>query len=96
MAIFLPGILILVGALPFWDAFRRRPRAGGHARNQCRRGRHLRRGALQSGVDQLGQDPADFASRWSGFVLLVAWRSPPLLVVAVSALAGIGIASVSL
>ena len=36
--------------------------------------------------------PADFGVALIGFVLLVAWRAPPLLVVAISALAGIGIA----
>src|SRR5690606_15002607 len=27
VAIFLPGLLLVVGALPFWDALRRRPKA---------------------------------------------------------------------
>jgi chromate transporter len=32
--------------------------------------------------------PIDFAVAATGFVLLVVWRAPPLLVVALSALAG--------
>jgi chromate transporter len=36
--------------------------------------------------------PADFAVALVGFVLLVAWRAPPLLVVMVSALGGIALA----
>ena len=52
--IFLPGILILIGTLPFWDAFRiARERASRHARGQCRRRGPARRRALQSGVDEL-------------------------------------------
>jgi chromate transporter len=36
--------------------------------------------------------PADFAVALVGFVLLVAWRAPPLLVVTVSALGGVALA----
>ncbi len=36
--------------------------------------------------------PADFAIALVGFVLLVAWRAPPLLVVVVGALGGIVLA----
>ena len=32
LGIFVPGILILLGMLPFWDALRRRPGAGADAR----------------------------------------------------------------
>jgi chromate transporter len=35
------------------------------------------------------QSPADFAIVVAGFVLLVAWRAPPLLVVLLSAAAGL-------
>jgi chromate transporter len=35
--------------------------------------------------------PADFAIAATGFVLLVAWQAPPLLVVLLSALAGVGL-----
>ncbi len=38
------------------------------------------------------KSPADFAVALVGFVLLVAWRAPPLLVVMVSALGGIALA----
>jgi chromate transporter len=36
--------------------------------------------------------PRDFAIALTGFVLLTAWRAPPLVVVAFSAAAGIGAA----
>jgi chromate transporter len=35
--------------------------------------------------------PADFALALAGFVLLTVWRAPPLLVVGLGALAGIGL-----
>jgi len=36
--------------------------------------------------------PADLAIALVGFVLLVAWRAPPLVVVIVSAIGGIALA----
>ncbi len=35
------------------------------------------------------RSPADFAVAVAGFVLLVAWRAPPLIVVVLGALSGI-------
>ena len=90
VAIYLPGLLLLVGALPFWDALRRRPAAQASLR-----------GANAAVVGLLGAalyDPvwtssvhgaADFLAVLAGFTLLAAWRAPPLLVVACGALAGI-------
>ena len=92
VGIFLPEILILIGTLPFWDAFRVRPPPGGDARRQCGGGRFVGRRALRSGVDTSVRTPADFAVALVGFVLLVIWRAPPLLVVAVSAIGGIALA----
>ena len=37
------------------------------------------------------REPADFAVAAVGFVLLIVWRSPPLLVVLLSAAAGMGL-----
>ena len=67
IGIFLPGMLILMGALPFWDTLpQARRRAGGDARRQRGGGRAARRGALQPGLDQFGQDAGGFrASRSS-------------------------------
>jgi chromate transporter len=93
VGIFLPGILILLGALPFWDSFRKR--AGAQA---------AMRGVNAAVVGVLGAafyDPVwtssvhssrDFGIALVGFVLLVAWRSPPLVVVAFSAAAGTAMA----
>lgn len=91
--IFLPGMLILLGTLPFWDEFRKR--AGAQA---------MMRGVNAAVVGLLGaalynpvwtssvKTPGDFAIALLGFVLLTVWRAPPLLVVVVSALAGIALA----
>ena len=90
IGIFLPGILILLGALPFWDASRQR--AGAQA---------TMRGINAAVVGLLGAalyDPlwmssvksvGDFAVALVGFVLLTAWRIPPLIVVILGACAGV-------
>ena len=57
VGIFLPGILILLGALPFWDAFRKRADAQAAMRgvNASVVGTPWRR-ALQPDLDDLGQN----------------------------------------
>ena len=61
IALSLPGLLLVYGMLPYWDALRHAShRAGRHARHQCRRRRHPWRGALQSGLDQRRAHPARF------------------------------------
>jgi chromate transporter len=89
IGIFLPGMLVLLGALPFWDSFRQR--AGAQA---------MMRGVNAAVVGVLGAalyDPvwttsvhtrADFGIALTGFILLTVWRAPPLVVVAFSAAAG--------
>jgi chromate transporter len=86
VGIFLPGLLLLVGALPFWDELRRRPLA-----------QAAMRGANAAVVGILGAalydpvwasailTPQDFALALVGFVLLVVWKAPPWIVVALSA-----------
>lgn len=93
VGIFLPGILILVGTLPFWDAFRVRPRAQAAMRGVNAAVVGLLGAALYNPVWITSvRTPADFAVALVGFVLLVVWRAPPLLVVAVSAIGGIALA----
>jgi chromate transporter len=96
IGIFLPGVLILLGTLPFWDNFRKQ--AGAQA---------MMRGVNAAVVGLLGvalynpvwtssvNAPSDFGVALVGFVLLTVWRAPPLLVVVVSALGGIGLALAS-
>jgi chromate transporter len=85
--IFLPGILILLGMLPFWDAFRKRPGA-----------QAAMRGVNAAVVGILGasvKTPPDLAVALVGFVLLMAWRVPPLVVVIVSAIGGMALSLVT-
>jgi chromate transporter len=88
--IFLPGILILLGTLPFWEGFRKR--AGAQA---------VMRGINAAVVGVLGaalynpvwtssvKTPGDFGVALAGFVLLTVWRVPPLAVVILGALGGV-------
>ncbi len=90
VGIFLPGMLVLAGTLPFWDVFRSQPWA-----------QAAMQGINASVVGLLGAalyDPvfttavrgrADFAIALSCFVLLVSWKVPPLVVVALGAAAGV-------
>lgn len=92
IAIFLPGILLLVGALPFWDALRARPRTQAAMRGVNAAVVGLLGAALYDPVwTGAVQRPADFALALLGFVLLVVWRAPPLVVVALGAAGGIGL-----
>ena len=93
IGIFIPGILILLGTLPFWDSFR--SRAGAQA---------IMRGINAAVVGLLGaalynpvwtssvNTPGAFGLALVEFVLLTVWRAPPLLVVVIGALGGIGLA----
>jgi chromate transporter len=96
IAIFLPGMLVLVGTLPFWDAFRRQVSA-----------QAIMRGVNAAVVGLLGaalyhpvwtssvQTPADLGLALVGFVLLNVWQAPPLLVVVIGALGGVALAQIS-
>jgi chromate transporter len=90
--IFLPGILILVGMLPFWDAFRKRPGAQAAMRGVNAAVVGILGAALYNPVFTSSvKTPPDLAVALIGFVLLVAWRAPPLVVVLVSAVGGIAL-----
>jgi chromate transporter len=92
VGIFLPGILILIGMLPFWDAFRKRPGAQAAMRGVNAAVVGILGAALYNPVFTTSvQTPPDLAVALVGFVLLIAWRAPPLVVVLVSALGGIAL-----
>nr|WP_321983377.1 chromate efflux transporter [uncultured Lichenicoccus sp.] len=92
VALFLPGLLLLAGTLPFWSWLRGLPPA-----------RAALRGANAAVVGLLGMAlydplwtstilrPADFITVAGGFVLLTLWRVPPVAVVALSACIGAGL-----
>jgi chromate transporter len=93
IGIFLPGMLVLVGALPFWDLLRVRADA-----------RAAMRGINAAVVGMLGaalynplwtssiKSTADLGAALIGFLLLTAFRVRPLWVVMLGALAGIALA----
>jgi chromate transporter len=93
IGIFLPGILILLGMLPFWDTFRTRASAQAAMRGVNAAVVGLLGAALYNPVwITTVKTPGDFGVALVGFVLLVAWRAAPLVVVAVSACGGIALA----
>ncbi len=93
LAIFLPGVLILIGALPFWDTFRRRESAQAVMRGISAAVVGLLGAALYNPIwTSSVRTPGDFGLALAGFVLLTIWRAPPLLVVVISALAGMALA----
>ena len=93
IGIFLPGILVLLGALPFWDNFRKREYAQATMRGVNAAVVGLLGAALYSPVWTTSvKAPADFGIAVVGFVLLTVWRAPPLVVVVISALAAMALA----
>jgi chromate transporter len=94
IGIFLPGILVLVGALPFWDVFRKQTWAQAAMRGVNAAVVGILGAALYNPVwTSSVNTPGDFAIALVGFVLLTVWRAPPLLVVIVGAAGGIVLAS---
>lgn len=89
VGIFLPGILILLGTLPFWQSLRarRKARAAMQGINAAVVG--LLAAALYNPVwTSAVNTPVDFAIAAAAFVLLIVWRLPPIAVVIFCALAG--------
>ncbi|MDI4664441.1 chromate efflux transporter, partial [Xanthobacter autotrophicus] len=92
-AIFLPGLLLVTGMLPFWDQLRRRARAQAAMRGANAAVVGLLGAALYSPVFTGAVfGPPDFAAALAGFLLLTVWRVPPLAVVVVLAAAGLFLA----
>jgi chromate transporter len=92
-AIFLPGILILMGMLPFWDAFRTRLGAQAVMRGVNAAVVGLLGAALYNPVWTTSvKGPPDVALALLGFVLLVSWRAPSFVVVVLGALGGVVLA----
>lgn len=93
IAIFLPGVLLVLGTLPFWELFRRHARAQAAIRGINAAVVGLLGAALYHPVwTSAVRTQWDFGLALVGFVLLAVWRAPPLLVVLVSALGGIAVA----
>ena len=90
VAVFLPGILILMGTLPFWQALRTRPKMQAAMQGINAAVVGLLGAALYNPVSTSAVGtPVDFAIATAAFVMLIVWRSPPLLVVLLCA--GVGV-----
>jgi chromate transporter len=92
VAIFAPGMLILLGALPFWHAVRMRPGARAAIAGVNAAVVGLLASALYDPVwtSAVGSR-ADFAVAATGFAALVVWRAPPIAVVVLTAAAGVAL-----
>lgn len=89
VGIFLPGVLLVYGMLPYWDVVRLRPTA-----------QAAMRGASAAVVGILGAalynpvwisavlSPPDFALALTGFLMLTVWKSQPWIVVLALAAGG--------
>jgi chromate transporter len=92
IGIFLPGTLILLGALPFWDIFRKRVTAQAIMRGVTAAVVGLLTAALYDPLwTSSVRSSADFGLALVAFILLTVWRLPPLVVVVVSVFCGIAI-----
>lgn len=89
VAIFLPGLLLMYGALPFQDGLRRWPaaRAALMGVNAAVVGLLLAALLGPVGTAAIG-GPLDLALAVAGFTVLVVWKPPPWVVVAALAAAG--------
>lgn len=90
LALFLPGFLLLIGVLPFWDGFRARPQAqsamqGANAAVVGILGAALYSPVFTSAIGNM----RDFTLALACFVALMAWKASPWLVVLLAALGGI-------
>jgi chromate transporter len=89
VAVFLPSLLLVIGALPFWEEFRRRVTAQAALRGVNAAVVGLLLAALYRPVWTSGiSGTADFALAVTAFLLLFMWQTPPWLVVVLCAVAG--------
>jgi chromate transporter len=89
LAVFLPSFLLVIGALPFWEALRRQPRAQAALAGVNAAVVGLLLAALYDPVWTTGVTSAsDFGMAAVAFVMLVSWKAPPWAVVAGCAAAG--------
>jgi chromate transporter len=89
IAVFLPSFLLVVGALPFWEALRRQVHAQSALRGVNAAVVGLLLAALYHPVWTAGIVTArDYALALAAFLLLFMWQSAPWLVVMLCALGG--------
>jgi chromate transporter len=89
VALALPGLLLVYGMLPFWDAMRTRPAAQAAMRGTNAAVVGILGAALYNPVwTSAVLTPRDFALALAGFLLLTVWKLPPWIVVMLLAVAG--------
>jgi chromate transporter len=94
IAVFLPSVLLVVGALPFWEALRRTTFVQAALKGVNAAVVGLLLAALYHPVWTAGITGArDFAVAMTAFLLLFMWQWPPWLVVVLSAAAGAALAA---
>jgi chromate transporter len=90
VALALPGLLLVYGMLPFWDALRTRPAAQAAMRGSNAAVVGILGAALYNPVwTSAVLTPRDFALALAGFLLLTVWKVPPWIVVLLLAGAGV-------
>ena len=93
VAVFLPGLLLVVGVLPFWGALRRRAGAARALAGVNAAVVGLLAAALYDPVwTSAIDDGKDVALALAAFVLLVVWKLPAWAVVPLAAFAGAALA----
>jgi chromate transporter len=89
VAIFLPGLLLIYGMLPFWDRFRMQPLAQAMLRGVNAAVVGILLAALYDPIFTSSvKAPMDFAIALAAFAALVLWKAPAWAVVATTAVAG--------
>jgi chromate transporter len=90
VALMLPGMLLVYGTLPFWDAMRTHPAAQAAMRGTNAAVVGILGAALYSPVwTSAVLTPRDFVFALGGFLLLTVWKMPPWVVVVLLAAAGV-------
>lgn len=96
-AIFLPGFLILIGVMPFWEALRQRPRAQAAMAGTNAAVVGILAGALYDPLwTGAVADRFDVVIAAAGFVLLSVFRAPAIVVVIALGLAGVVRAAIAI
>ena len=89
VALLLPGMMLVYGMLPFWDAMRARPAAQAALRGTNAAVVGILGAALYSPVwTSAVMSGRDFALALAGFLLLTVWKLPSWVVVVLLAAAG--------
>jgi chromate transporter len=89
IALSLPGLLLVYGMLPFWDALRLRPNAQAAMRGTNAAVVGILGAALYNPVwTSAVLGPRDFVLALTGFLLLTVWKLAPWIVVVLLAAAG--------